>query len=223
MLPRFTVSIYFFDKKCIVHKLFSAPDIRKAFIIPNNDEETTIVGSRTSRAGTADLDQDVSAKSTTSKSTKTSKARARDSPKSDNGSDLDYEMDNIGSDSDDDEDDEDIAEPIPKKPSAGAKTDPTSKRVPVVDLYKDWNNGESLTPEQCAEVMALGSNYERAQMMNKLRNSRMIEELDIRNTASRLFDKDLKGDKPKEQAKGKVKAKAKAQSSDPGARRTTRG
>ena len=218
MLPRFTVSIYFFDKKCIVHKLFSAPDIRKAFIIPNNDEETTIVGSRTSRAGTADLDQDVSAKSTTSKSTKTSKARARDSPKSDNGSDLDYEMENIGSDSD-----EDIAEPIPKKPSGGAKTDPTSKRVPVVDLYKDWDNGELLTPEQRAEVMALGSNYERAQMMNKLRNSRMIEELDIRNTASRLFDKDLKGDKPKEQAKGKVKAKAKAQSSDPGACRTTRG
>ena len=93
----------------------------------------------------------------------------------------------------------------------------------MVDLYKDWDNGESLTPEQRTEVMALGSNYERAQMMNKLCNSRMIEELDIRNAVSRLFDKDLKGDKPKEQAKGKVKAKAKAQSSDPGARRTTRG
>jgi hypothetical protein len=115
---------------------------------------------------------------------------------------------------DEDEDDEDDARPLAKQKLVPS---PKSKQI-VIDQYKDWDNGETLTPAQRAYVMALGSNYERAQMMNKLRNARMLQEMKINDEVSDLFG-DLMGsakqaDEPKHKLKGKEKVT--------GARKTTR-
>ena len=117
----------------------------------------------------------------------------------------DEDNDGEDEDSEDEDDDEDDAGPLAKKQLA---PNPKSK-LKVVDQYKDWDNGETLTPTQRANVMALGSNYERAQMMNKLRNARMLLEMNIDDEVSDLL-KDLKSgakqaDKLKHKSKGKEK------------------
>lgn len=115
--------------------------------------------------------------------------------------DEDDERDDDDEDEDDNEDDDedDIGQPPKNKLAPNLKS-----KLQVVDQYKDWDNGETLTPAQRTHVMALGSNYERAQMMNKLRNARIMLEMEVGSGVSDLF-KDLKtGAKPK--SKGKEKA-----------------
>jgi Ni/Co efflux regulator RcnB len=123
----------------------------------------------------------------------------------DEDEDEDKDMDKDKDEDEDKDDDEDDARPLAKKKLA---PNPTSKPK-VVDQYKDWDNGEALTPAQRANVMALGLNYKRAQMMNKLRNAHVLREMNIDGEVSDLL-KDLKSgakqaNKPKHQLKGKEK------------------
>jgi hypothetical protein len=68
------------------------------------------------------------------------------------------------------------------------------------DPYKDWDNGEALTPIEHAKIMLLKSNYERAQAMNKRRNARMLKELELKQGVADLFG-DLNATKPKKSIK----------------------
>jgi hypothetical protein len=204
------------------------------FALPSKDEDDTIIGSNTSsRADTVDPDTNAHHKDTSKSKAAASKPKATASKskkvlirsQTDDESDQpDFRLDFSGSggqdegdeeddedndgedeDSEDEDDDEDDAGPLAKKQLA---PNPKSK-LKVVDQYKDWDNGETLTPTQRANVMALGSNYERAQMMNKLRNARMLLEMNIDDEVSDLL-KDLKSgakqaDKLKHKSKGKEK------------------
>ena len=237
MLRTFTVSnLILFEQKAFAYKFVPAPNVRKMFALPSKDEDDTIIGSNTSsRADTVDPDTNAHHKDTSKSKAAASKPKATASKskkvlirsQTDDESDQpDFRLDFSGSggqdegdeeddeDNDgevedsedkDDDDDEDDAGPLAKKQLA---PNPKSK-LKVVDQYKDWDNGETLTPTQRANVMALGSNYERAQMMNKLRNARMLLEMNIDDEVSDLL-KDLKSgakqaDKLKHKSKGKEK------------------
>ena len=175
-----------------------APNIRKTFALPCLDEDTIIGSSTSTRAGTVDRDPNGPRRKDPSGSKAAarkllSRSQADDEPDftlqfsggeededderddvededEDEGEDEDEDED--GDDDDDEDDDEDDAGPVSKK-----KLAPNLKsKLKVVDQFKDWDNGETLTPAQRTYVMALGSNYERAQMMNKLRNARMLRD-----------------------------------------------
>ena len=65
---------------------------------------------------------------------------------------------------------------------------PQKRKAGYVDPYKDWDNGESLTPKQRKSIMALNSNYERYRAMNKLKNSRLLRELDMKAEVTRALE-----------------------------------
>ena len=57
----------------------------------------------------------------------------------------------------------------------------------LIDPVSDWDNGKKLTLDQCKAIMALRSNYEKARMMNKLRNERIMLELELKNEVARTL------------------------------------
>ena len=229
-------NLILFEQKAFTYKFVPAPNVRKMFALPSKDEDDTIIGSNTSsRADTVDPDTNAHHKDTSKSKAAASKPKATASKSKkvlirsqtdDESNQPDFRLDFSGSggqdegdeeddedndgevedsEDEDDDDDEDDAGPLAKKQLA---PNPKSK-LKVVDQYKDWDNGETLTPTQRANVMALGSNYERAQMMNKLRNARMLLEMNIDDEVSDLL-KDLKSgakqaDKLKHKSKGKEK------------------
>jgi hypothetical protein len=195
-----------------------APNIRKTFALPRPDEDTIIGSSTSTRAGTVDRDPNSPRRKDPSGSKAAarkllSRSQADDEPdftlqflggeedEDDERDDVEDEDEGEDEDEDgDDEDDEDDAGPVSKK-----KLAPNLKsKLKVVDQFKDWDNGETLTPAQRTYVMALGSNYERAQMMNKLRNTRMLREMEVDSEVSDLFEELKTSTKPK--SKGKKKA-----------------
>jgi hypothetical protein len=101
--------------------------------------------------------------------------------------------------SDDDDDDLYLDEQIDEE-SDDEKTSPTNKKslvpatelrfepqVNVINSHQDWDNGEPLTSDQHKEILALGSDYERSRAMNKLRNARLLKELDLKNEVGRAL------------------------------------
>jgi hypothetical protein len=76
----------------------------------------------------------------------------------------------------------------PNKKTPAPATKPRSElQVDVVDNHQDWDNGEPLTSDQRKEILALRSNYERSRAMNKLRNARLLKELDLKNEARKTL------------------------------------
>jgi hypothetical protein len=76
--------------------------------------------------------------------------------------------------------------PVLEKPACKSK-------APIADQYVDWDNGELLTTKQRKSIMALKSNYERAQAVNEIKNKRKLHELGLETTAKHAFDGQMDG------------------------------
>jgi hypothetical protein len=189
-------------------KPLSAPHVRKTWALPVAEDESTTTSKRsTGNKPTAD---------------KKGKARlpAHNELESDEESEgYDNEDDNIEDEEDSDASDH-IANTVAstgadrrneakrpsKAPSSRSHTTKTSTppKLTSTDIYKDWDNGEALTPDERAEIMSLKSNYERAQAMNKRRNARLLKELELKQGVSDLLA-DLNATKPKKSSKATSK------------------
>ena len=105
-----------------------------------------------------------------------------------------------GEDEEDEEDEDDGSRLTNKAPRAPSP----KKTIPIIDHYKDWDNGEPLSPEGRKHILSMGSDYERAQAMNKRRNQRKLRELEVKNGIGDLFK--MNKDKSKAATKTKVKS-----------------
>jgi hypothetical protein len=159
--------------------LLSAPDVCKAWALPSPKvDETLVDSSNSSRAPTVNPKPGPSkGKDTSANKAKNSRGNAAASHTEPSADVETFDLDGVSSDSEDETDtDTDTLPTLKKKPDA------------IIDLYEDWDNGEVLTPEQRKKIMAMASNYERSKAMNTIRNTRLIEELGVRNEARKLFE-----------------------------------
>ena len=172
-----------------------APDVRKEWALPgtDSDSQTTVVASMpASRATTvASAAHPEETELETSQEPNRAKTSAIDDTFSDDRSES----------VDDNDSDDNRGLPASKK--LGPKP-----KASIPDQYKDWDNGERLTPEQRQSIMALKSNYERSRAMNQFRNQRQLKELELKAAAESAFDgrKDQKQKRPR---KGNVKESSK--------------
>ena len=195
-----------------------APDIRKEWALPD-DTDLTIVGSNPpSRATTVDPNpqtRSIKKANNDAPANMPSHNELGDIDDSDDG-DPDFELmleerpddkdeddDEGGDDEDEDEEDEDEDDGS-KSTNKAPRTPLPKKTVPIINHYKDWDNGEPLSPEGRKHIMNMKSDYERAQAMNKRRNERKLRELEVKNGIGDLFK--MNKDKSKAETKTRVKS-----------------
>jgi hypothetical protein len=164
----------------------SAAEARKSWIIPNEKRSDETVGSASnSRAPTVDPTSPMKAVSATAKApqveTLKSKSTTQDAYSDDDDDDL-YLDEQIDEESDDEK-----TSPTNKKSLVPATELRLEPQVNVINSHQDWDNGEPLTSDQRKEILALGSDYERSRAMNKLRNARLLKELDLKNEVGRAL------------------------------------
>jgi hypothetical protein len=189
-------------------KPLSVPHVHKTWALPvAEDESTTTSNHSTGNKPTAD---------------KKGKARlpAHNELESDEESEgYDNEDDSIEDEEDSDASDHiantmaltgadrrNEAKRLSKAPSSRSHMTNTSTppKLTSTNIYKDWDNGEALTPDKRAEIMLLKSNYECTQAMNKCHNARLLKELKLKQGVSDLLA-DLNATKPKKSSKATSK------------------
>jgi hypothetical protein len=154
--------------------------VRKAWALPEPDSQTTVLSNNPSSCSqTVEPTRHVEKPSANVSKNSNRNIAAASSHKTDTPADSTESSDESSkytlSDEDDDDDDK---RPLP----------PAKGKAPRVDPFTDWDNGEPLTPEERMSVMALKSNYERAKVMNKRRNDRILQELDMKEAAAKVLD-----------------------------------
>ena len=105
-----------------------------------------------------------------------------------------------GQDDDEGQDEDDRSRSANKAPH----TPSPKKTIPIIDHYKDWDNGEPLSLEGRNSIMNMKSDYERARAMNTRRNERKLRELEVKNEIRELFK--MNKDKSKAGKKTRVKS-----------------
>ena len=179
--------------------MFLAPDIRKEWALPDDTDRTVMGSNPSSRATTVDP----------SHQTLPIKKANNDAPAN---MPSHNELGNIDSDNNDpdfksgDEDIDDIDEDDGPRPTNKVPPAPSPKKTdPIINYYKDWDNGEPLSPEGCKHILNMKSDYERAQAMNKRRNERKLRELEVKNGVEDLFK--MSKDESKVETTTRVKSK----------------
>jgi hypothetical protein len=163
-----------------------APDIRKEWALPDDTDDTgrTAVGSNLpSRATSVDP----------SHPTQLIKKANNDAPANmlshnelgdiDDSDDSDPDFGLLlqeRSDGEDEEDEEDKDDGS-RLTNKALRAPSPKKTIPIIDHYKDWDNGEPLSPEGCKHILSKGLDYERAQAMNKRCNQHKLRELEVKN------------------------------------------
>jgi hypothetical protein len=119
-------------------------------------------------------------------------------------SDLDFGLllqeQSDGEDKEDDKDEDDGS----RSTNKALRTPLPKKTILIINHYKDWDNGEPLSPEGCKHILSMGSDYEQAQAMNKRCNQHKLQELEVKNGIGDLFK--MNKDKSKAETKTKVKS-----------------
>jgi hypothetical protein len=190
-----------------------APDIRKEWALPD-DTDLTVVGSNPpSRATTVDPNpqtRSIKRANNDAPANMPSHNELGDIDDSDDG-DPNFELmleerpDDKDEDDNKDEDDEDDDKDDGSKLTNKAPRTPLPKKtIPIINHYKDWDNGELLSPEGRKRIMNMKSDYEWAQAMNKRRNERKLRELEVKNGIGDLFK--MNKDKSKAETKTIVKS-----------------
>lgn len=104
------------------------------------------------------------------------------------GREKDQEAHNEPKDGEDDKEDGDDQEDEDDKEDEDEqdKEEQNKPKQVQFDPYANWDNGEDLTKEERAAVLALGSNYERSRMMNIRRRERLEVECGLREAVNAI-------------------------------------
>ena len=176
-----------------------APDIRKEWALPDDADRTVVGSNPPSRATTVEPShrtQPIKKVNNDAPANMPSHNELGDDSNDDdlNDNDPDFELWLQKRPDDDDE---------PRSPNKTPSTPSPRKTISIINHYKDWDNGEPLSPEGRKHILNMKSDYERAQAMNKRRNERMLRELEVKNGFGDLFEMN----KSKAETKTKVKSK----------------
>ena len=175
-----------------------APDIRKEWALPDDADQTVVGSNPPSRATTVEPShrtQPIKKVNDAPANMPSHNELGDDSNDDDlNDNDPDFELWLQKRPDDDDE---------PRSPNKTPSTPSPRKTISIINHYKDWDNGEPLSPEGRKHILNMKSDYERAQAMNKRRNERMLRELEVKNGFGDLFEMN----KSKAETKTKVKSK----------------
>lgn len=197
-LRRFTVSNYGLSIVLDL-TLISAPETRKSWALssPNKPQATT---AGTSRAATVDHTH------------RLPNLQEKVPQKTSNSDPADLESIEHDSSSSEDEFDDEFDDISDK----GATAKPNARIIPTksrtADPFADWDDGEPLTHEQRAQIMALKSNYERSKAVNVIRNARKMDEVGVKDGLGEV----LRGAKGVKAQGTKSSLKQKAKSTDKG-------
>ena len=177
-----------------------APNIRKEWALPD-DTDRTIVGSNPpSRATTVEPShqiQPIKAKQKVNDNAPANMPSHNELGDTDDWDDNDPDFEFLQERPDDDDE--------PRLTNKVSPAPSPKKKIPVINDFKDWDNGEPLSPEGKKRILNMKSDYERAQAMNKRRNQRMLRELEVKDGLRNLFE--MKNDQRKAEVKTKVKSK----------------
>ena len=186
-----------------------APNIRKQWALPDDADQTVVGSNPSSRATTVEP----------SHRTRPVKKVNNDAPAnmpSHNELDDADDLDDIDLDFELEQPDNEDEDDRPRSPAKATPTPSPKKTISVINHYKDWDNGEPLSPQGRERILNMKSDYERAQAMNKRRNERMLQELEVKNGLGDLFKMN------KKESKAETKTKVKSKPTDPIAATTPR-
>jgi len=186
--------------------MFLAPDIRKEWATPDDTDQTVVGSNPSSQATTVDPSHQtlpIKKANNDAPANMPSHNELGDIDDSDDN-DSEFELwlqERSDDEGEDDKDEDDGPRPTNKVPPA-----PSPKKTdPIINYYKDWDNGEPLSPEGRKRILNMKSDYERARAMNKRRNERKLRELEVKNGVEDLFK--MSKDESKAETTTRVKSK----------------